>query len=134
MKLLVVRVFVRDWPRALRFYTETVGIPLAFASEEMGWAQLDTGACQLALERTTEETAERPGDAAEPEEPLVGRFVGASLSVDDVEDTYERLSARGVEFLGAPELMPWGGMLAHFRDPDGNVLTLVGSPRGITPG
>jgi predicted enzyme related to lactoylglutathione lyase len=49
--------------------------------------------------------------------------------VDDVEATWERLRARGVEFVARPELMPWGGVLAHFRDPDGNVLTLVGPPR-----
>lgn len=134
MKLRVVRVFVRDWPRALRFYTETLGLQPAFASEEMGWAQLDTGECQLALERTTDDPAERLGDAAEPEAPLLGRFVGASLSVDDVHETYERLRARGVEFVAPPEVMPWGGVLAHFRDPEGNVLTLVGSPRGVTPG
>jgi hypothetical protein len=31
--------------------------------------------------------------------------------------------------LAPPEVMPWGGVLAHLRDPDGNVLTLVGRPR-----
>lgn len=132
-RLIVVRVFVRDWPRALRFYTETLGIPVAFRSDEMGWAQLDTGACQLALERTTGETGERIGEAAGSEAPLVGRFVGASLAVDDVHATYERLAARGVEFVAAPERMPWGGVLAHLRDPDDNVLTLVGPPRAVTP-
>ena len=127
MKLIVLRVFVRDWPRALRFYTETVGLPLAFSSEEMGWAQLDTGTCQLALERARDESEEEMGG------PLVGRFVGASLAVDDVQATYEALRARGVEFVAPPERMPWGGVLAHFRDPDGNVLTLVGTPRPVTP-
>lgn len=124
MKLTVLRVFVHDWPRALRFYTETLGLQPTFASEDMGWAQLDTGECQLALERSE-------GESNEPS--LVGRFVGASFGVDDVHGTYERLRARGVEFLGAPEVMPWGGVLAHLRDPEGNVLTLVGRPRGLTP-
>lgn len=41
----------------------------------------------------------------------------------------QTLLARGVEFLAPPQRMPWGGVLAHFRDPDGNVLTLVGAPR-----
>ena len=52
-----------------------------------------------------------------------------SLAVADVEATYARLRARGVAFEARPERMPWGGVLAHFRDPDGNVLTLVSGPR-----
>jgi len=125
--LIVVRVFVRDWPRAVAFYRDTLGIPVAFSSDELGWAQLDTGAAQLALERFSEETPERAGDAQEAE-ALVGRFVGASLAVADIEATYATLVQRGVDFLSPPERMPWGGVLAHFRDPEGNVLTLVGRP------
>lgn len=71
-KLLVVRILVTDWPRALRFYSETVGIPLAFQNEAMGWAQLATGESQLALERVD------PG--GEEGRALVGRFLGVSLA------------------------------------------------------
>ena len=52
---------------------------------------------------------------------MVGRFVGVSA--------YETLAARGVDFVGPPEKQPWGGVLAHLRDPDGNILTLLG---GVT--
>jgi catechol 2,3-dioxygenase-like lactoylglutathione lyase family enzyme len=119
-RLSIVRVFVRDFERALRFYTGTLGIPLALRSDEYGWAQLATGQAQLALERL---------DPASGEDALLGRFLGVSLAVADVYATYGELFARGVDFLAPPEQMPWGGVLAHFRDPDGNVLTLVGPPR-----
>ncbi|MGH7288269.1 MAG: VOC family protein [Myxococcota bacterium] len=56
----------------------------------------------------------------------LGRFLGVSLAVADIQATYEQLFARGVDFLAPPE---GGGVLAHFRDPDGNVLSLVGPPR-----
>ncbi len=125
-KLFVVRVFVSDWDRALRFYTETLGIPTAFRSDEMGWAQLDTGEANLALERV-EPSSSPPYPGAEG--ALVGRFLGVSLTVSDIDKTYRDLCERGVEFLGPPERMPWGGVLAHFSDPDGNVLTLLGSPQ-----
>jgi len=124
VKLAYLRVFVSDWPRALKFYSEAVGLPILFANQEAGWAQLDTGECQLALERAA--------SPEEGEEDLVGRFVGASLAVEDVHATYERLRSRGVEFVGPPEPQPWGGVLAHFRDPDGNVLTLLGSSEAAT--
>ena len=121
-KLFVVRVFVTDWERALRFYSETLGMEVAFRSDEMGWAQLNTGEAQLALERMDEE---RP-DTSPNDKALVGRFVGVSLSVPDIQQTYKTLLERGVEFEAPPERMPWGGVLANLRDPDGNVLTLLG--------
>jgi len=118
-KLYAVRVFVSDWERSLDFYSNTLGMPVAFASAEMGWAELDTGGAHLALERADPEDAESAA--------LVGRMLGVSLEVDDITSTYETLVSRGVGFLGSPEKQAWGGVLAHFRDPDGNVLTLLGS-------
>lgn len=119
-KLYVVRIFVTDWERAISFYLEKLGMKAAFRDDEMGWAQLDTGDAQLGLERVA------PGD--EEGRGYVGRFVGVSLSVSEIDAVYKELSSRGVEFLGPPERQPWGGILAHLRDPDGNVLTLLGSP------
>ena len=117
-KLSNVRVFVTDWQRAIRFYTETLEMAIAYRSDEMGWAQMATGEGQLAIESVDPSDSESRG--------LVGRFVGVSLLVADIFATYKFLAARGVEFVGPPEKQPWGGVLAHLRDPDGNILTLVG--------
>ena len=116
--LNAVRVYVTDWERSVEFYSKTLGMPVLFEGAEMGWAELDTGPAHLALERvdpTDEEGAE-----------LLGRFVSVSLRVEDIRATYETLRSRGVDFLEPPEVQPWGGVLAHFRDPDDNVLTLLG--------
>jgi catechol 2,3-dioxygenase-like lactoylglutathione lyase family enzyme len=121
--LIVVRVWVRDWEAAVRFYTETLGLPLAFKDPDMGWAQLATGQAQLAIERFCDE------DASPEERALVGRFVGVSLAVDDIYAVHRDLSEKGVEFVAPPEVMPWGGVLANLRDPEGNVITLAGTPK-----
>jgi predicted enzyme related to lactoylglutathione lyase len=118
-KLYTVRVYVTNWERSLEFYSKTLDMPVLFAGPEMGWAELDTGEAHLALERVDPKDDEANA--------LVGRFVSVSLGVDNIQSTYETLLSRGVEFLAAPEAQPWGGVLAHFRDPDGNVLTLLGS-------
>ena len=60
-KLFAVRVFVTDWQRAIRFYTETLGIPIAYRNDEIGWAQLATGEGQLALERVDPSDSESKG-------------------------------------------------------------------------
>ena len=57
---------------------------------------------------------------------FVGRFVGISLQVDDIDVIYQELTEKGVEFEGPPAKQPWGGVLAHFKDPDGNTITLLG--------
>ena len=118
-KLNAVRVYVIEWERALEFYSKTLGMAVAFAGPDMGWAELDTGEAHLALERVDPNDAESVA--------LVGRFVSVSLQVDDIQSTYDTLMARGVDFLSPPEKQPWGGILVHFRDLDGNVLTLLGS-------
>jgi predicted enzyme related to lactoylglutathione lyase len=121
-KLFAVRVFVTDWKRAIHFYSETLGMAIAYQSDEMGWAQMAPGEGQLALERV---------DPSDPEgRALVGRFVGVSLQVPDILGTYKVLAERGVQFVGPPEKQAWGGVLAHLRDPDGNILTLLGNSGG----
>jgi uncharacterized glyoxalase superfamily protein PhnB len=56
---------------------------------------------------------------------LVGRFTGMSFDTEDIQRTFDELSALGVQFEGPPEKQFWGGTLAHFYDPDGNALTLI---------
>ena len=118
-KLYAVRVFCYDWEAALTFYRDVVGFPLTYSDADIGWAQFQLGPSYLGLERCD------PADTEAKE--LVGRFVGTSIEVDDIQDVYQRLKGKGVEFTAAPAKQPWGGTLAHFRDPEGNVITLLGS-------
>lgn len=122
LKLNVLRVFTENWEASTAFYERVLELPVRFSSPEMGWAEFDVGETSLGIERVAPEDAEA--------EDLTGRFVGASLHTDDIEATYRTLRERGVKFTAPPERQPWGGVLAHFEDPDGNVLTLLGDPDG----
>lgn len=119
-KLAVLRVFALDWHRAADFYQHVIELPVRFRDADAGWVEFDLGGPSLAIERVL------PEDAAL--EPLTERFLGASLEVEDIQTTYGRLLERGVTFRGPPTRQPWGGMLAHFEDPEGNVLTLLERP------
>ena len=99
-RLYGVRVFVRDFERALEFYNDTLGLELLFCGNEMGWAELDTGDAHLCVQRADDGESGSEG-------ALVGRFVGVSLQVDDIAATYEALSSAGVAFEAPPELQPW---------------------------
>ncbi|MGI9311587.1 MAG: VOC family protein [bacterium] len=118
MKLYAVRIFTTDWDRSVDFYRETVGLPLKLIDQEFLWAEFDLGGASLGIEAI---------DANAPNaRDLVGRFVGVSLLVDDIDSAYTQLRAKGVRFTAPPESQTWGGTLAHFKDPDDNVLTLFG--------
>lgn len=118
MKIGFVRVFVTDLKKSLAFYTEKLEMELDYTDDE-SWAQFKSGEdVSLAIE------ACQP-DRMESGSKLVGRFVGVTLLVDNLSDTFERLVRKSVEFTGKPEMQPWGGTLVHLKDLDGNILTLM---------
>ena len=117
MKLYGVRIFVDDFETARAFYTQTLGLPAAWEMADHGIFGVIVGGPQLIVE-TTSPDAENGS--------LVGRFVGLSLQVDNIDSTHKALVGKGVEFTGPPERQFWGGRLAHFKDPAGNTLTLLG--------
>ena len=117
MRLYGIRIFVADFDEARRFYGETLELRENWATPGAGVAGYDLESGELIVERQ-----DIDGDDAD----LVGRFVGISIAVDDIEAVYDRLTGRGVEFQGPPEKQFWGGTLAHFKDPAGNILTLLG--------
>jgi catechol 2,3-dioxygenase-like lactoylglutathione lyase family enzyme len=119
MKLYGCRVFVDDLHQARTFYGETLGLAVKW---DYGTAiGYDVGADLIVEAFDQDEEEEYPDFLRDP-----GGFLGISLQVDDIDASYRELSARGVRFISPPQKMPWGGTLAHFKDPSGNVLTLLG--------
>jgi lactoylglutathione lyase len=110
-----VRIFVDDLDRACRFYRDV--LELDEKSTGPDWAVFDIDGQTAVLEAVA-------GD--DPECALVGRLLAVSFTVDDIDAAYRNLVARGVSFPAPPQMQPWGGILAFPRDPDGNILTLVG--------
>jgi predicted enzyme related to lactoylglutathione lyase len=51
-----------------------------------------------------------------------------NLAVDDIRAAHARLAGAGVVFTRPPEAEEWGGQVATFLDPDGNLLQLLELP------
>ena len=51
-----------------------------------------------------------------------------NLTVSDIRAVHEHLSRAGVAFSREPAREDWGGWVATFADPDGNVLQLMQLP------
>jgi predicted enzyme related to lactoylglutathione lyase len=115
-RLWYVNVFVSDLRRAVEFYRDTLGLPLQFEEEKFGYASFAPGGVRLGVARV---------DPNAPESrSLVGRHTGIGLGVPHLDAAHEQLAAKGVRFTMAPTKQPWGGYMAMFADPDGNIFYL----------
>jgi len=106
-----VNVFVSDIANAVAFFHDTLGLTANVSDEAFGYASFQAGPISFGIAQTE--------DAA-----LLGRHTGVGFVVQDIDATYHKLNAAGVEFEMPPTKQPWGGVLALFKDPDGNVYYL----------
>jgi predicted enzyme related to lactoylglutathione lyase len=102
----------QDFGRAVEFYGTTLGLQESIRYGEKPGVEFETGSLTIAVMES-----EAFGLTFAPHSHPV------ALHVADVAATREELESRGVEFLA--ETMDSGVChMAHFRDPDGNVLML----------
>ena len=112
MNIAYVNVFVADLERSIDFYSK-LGLKLTLSADEHGYASFDAGPVSLGLAVPGAEQGE-----------LVGRHTGVGFAVDDLVKEHARLEGIGVEFTTPPTKQPWGGFMATFADPDGNIYYL----------
>jgi predicted enzyme related to lactoylglutathione lyase len=118
MYISVVTLYVDDLDRAIDFYTSKLGWEKTM-DEPMGedrWVTVAPGndATQTAL------TLMKGDPGWQEWREKIGGMSGVIMEVDDVYETYDQLTKRGVEFAQNPSSEPWGGW-AMFKDSEGNV-------------
>jgi catechol 2,3-dioxygenase-like lactoylglutathione lyase family enzyme len=101
---------VSDLDRAVDFYQNVLGLSKKYHFRT--YAGFDCGGVEIGL--TVGDPAE--GGAAAP---LV------DFLVQDLDAAYRALRGREVLFVKPPHTTAWGGRVALFADPDGNVMQLV---------
>jgi predicted enzyme related to lactoylglutathione lyase len=106
-----VTVMVSDMNRAVRFYTEALGLTLKARFGD-GWAEVQAPGLTIGLHPVRQ--------GAPTGAPAGGVSIG--LQVENLEAAMATLKERGVEFRGIVE--GEGVRLAHFQDPDGTPLYL----------
>ena len=124
MKLSVanyVILIVEDLDRALRFYTDVLGLRLGHRSGD--YAQLDTGTTRLAL-YTRKAMAKTLGMSLKPPaHDAPGFEIG--FKVPDVGEAFAELVGRGALAVMPPTDRPWGQRTAYVQDPDGHLIELA---------
>ncbi len=109
----ITTVYVSDMDRAIEFYTETLGLEMAYRGGP-SWAVVQApDGTSVGLHDAM------GGSTGEKGSTTLGFRVDGEL-----EDVVEELASRGVEFVGdvtEDTAVP----LAYFQDPDGNEMYLV---------
>jgi lactoylglutathione lyase len=126
VRLTRIRLLMGDYARAFRFYRDVVGLTPVSGDEDGVYVEFAVGEAILALfdrRRMMEAMGTHASILAEPER--VGDATVVCLEVDDLDAQYERLQQAGVRFVTEPHDQPtWHVRVAHFRDPEGNLIEL----------
>lgn len=119
-----VRLLAEDYRSLFRFYRHTLDLPLDWGDEETGYAQFKCGALTLALFERKAMAEVLSTNLLPVSAACQDRFV-LSFAVDDVDAAAGRLLEKGaVQVTNPHNREDWGYRVAHFRDPDGNVIEL----------
>jgi lactoylglutathione lyase len=111
-------LFVRDLPRCVAFYRDTLGLAVTESTPELASFHMENVYFLL----LTAPTAARMIS----EQPLELNLEGGprgflAVGVEDIDASYATLKAKGVTFLRPPTDQPWGLRTAYFADPEGNL-------------
>jgi len=125
----VVGLYVHDQDVALDFYTNKLGFKVHTDARNGNYRWLtvinpDQPGFELGLFLPQEPVLD--ADTAKTMRALVakGAMPPLVLTVDDCRATYDRLKAKGVEFIQEP-IARFGSVDANFRDPSGNGWKMV---------
>ena len=98
----------------------------AFYGELLGWTleDMDSGGMDYTVAKTGD--TDRAGIMAIPEESKgMPPMWGAYITVDDVDESVQRVTALGGKVLQAPRDIPKVGRYATIADPQGAVINLM---------
>ncbi len=126
MKFNNVRLLVKDFAKCFKFYTEQLGLEPAWGDENSGYASFKVaeGIEGFAL-FVSDWMAPAVGNA-DKEQPVGFREKSlVCFSVDNVDEAYSALKAKGVEFVNEPaDMADWGMRTVYLRDPEDNLIEL----------
>ena len=126
MKFSNVRLLVKDYKKCFKFYTETLGLEPVWGDEEGCYASFKVaeGIEGFAL-FVSDFMAPAVGNADKTQPTGYREKSLVSFEVENVDEAFQALSAKGVNFINQPaDMSDWGMRVVHFRDPEENLIEL----------
>ncbi len=109
-------IVVKDLKKAIKFYTETMGLKLMEQHDAYGWAELQghEGGARLGIAQANDKESVQPGSNAV-----------VTLTVESIEEALEGFKKKGVKLLGDVQEVPGHVKMQSVVDSDGNQFQLV---------
>jgi lactoylglutathione lyase len=111
---------VRDVKGCAEFYRDKLGLKLQEMSDNFAYLTFDKKGPGLALVSARGLAQEIPKNRVRPDEGLTQRNYFA-VFLENADQAYEDLRAKGVRFVQPPTTRPDGQRFAFFEDPEGNL-------------
>ena len=131
VKLRHCFLIVDDHDKALAFYRDTLGFEVRndVSYGGMRWVTIGPPS-QPDINIVLEPPAADPGISAADRKTIgdllaKGLLRGLNFSTPDLQDTFDRVQATGVDVVQEPMDMPYGTRECAIRDPAGNLIRLV---------
>jgi len=124
MKFSNVRLLVKDYKKCFKFYTEQLGLEPVWGDEEGCYASFKVaeGIEGFAI-FVSDFMAPAVGNEDKTQPEGYREKMMVSFEVENVDETFIELSARGIAFINQPTDMPiWGMRVVHLRDPEENLI------------
>ena len=124
MKFDNVRLLVEDYKKCFKFYTEKLGFEPAWGDEDGCYASFKVaeGIEGFAI-FVSDFMAPAVGNAEKTQPSGYREKSMVSFEVENVDDTYQALLTKDVNFINQPTDMPdWGMRVVHLRDPEDNLI------------
>ena len=126
MKFSNVRLLVKDFAGCFKFYTEQLGLEPVWGDETSGYASFKVADGIEGLALFVSDWMAPSAGNADKQQPVGMREKSMiSFSVDNVDETFSALKAKGVTFINEPtDMSDWGMRTVYLRDPEENLIEL----------
>ena len=124
MKFSNVRLLVSDYKKCFKFYNEELGLEPLWGDVDGCYASFKVaeGIEGFAI-FVSDFMAPAVGNADKSQPSGYREKSMVSFEVENVDETYQAFSAKGVHFINQPTDMPdWGMRVVHLRDPEENLI------------
>jgi catechol 2,3-dioxygenase-like lactoylglutathione lyase family enzyme len=119
-----IRLLVPDMAASVKFYRDQLGLEVTFGGEDDEYTEFKSGESVLSLYRQ-DLMSDITGISNKSASADIQDRVLFSVAVDNVDEAYRSLTAKGIKFIVPPtDRAPWGLRTAHFRDHDGNLIEI----------
>lgn len=125
MKFSNIRLLVNDFDKSFNFYNDILGLECTWGKPGDNFASFNIGIDSGLAIFKAELMAMAINNFDANKNEILQDKISIIIQVENVNESYQVLKSKGVNFLNEPKDMPaWGIRVAHFRDTENNLFEL----------